>query len=129
MAWLGVRLPISSAASAMKGLKVEPGWRCACVARFSAPAVSGHPVFERYYRVQMNTLEQLIVFIPAVFLFGYYGHALVAAALGAVYLVGRSLFARSYVADPAKRSLGFMLSYLPTLVLLIGGLVQAVRSL
>lgn len=95
----------------------------------SAPAVSGHPVFERYYRVQMNTLEQLIVFIPAVFLFGYYGHALVAAALGAVYLVGRSLFARSYVADPAKRSLGFMLSYLPTLVLLIGGLVQAVRSL
>jgi uncharacterized MAPEG superfamily protein len=77
----------------------------------------------------MNTLEQLIVFIPAVFLFGYYGNAMVAAALGAVYLVGRFLFASSYVADPAKRSLGFMLSFLPTVVLLVGGLVQAVRVL
>lgn len=95
----------------------------------SAPAVSGHPIFERHYRVQMNTLEQLIVFIPAVFLFGYYGNAMVAAALGAVYLVGRLLFAGSYVADPAKRSLGFMLSFLPTVVLLVGGLVQAVRVL
>ena len=95
----------------------------------SAPAVSGHPIFERHYRVQMNTLEQLIVFIPAVFLFGYYGSAMVAAALGAVYLVGRFLFASSYVADPAKRSLGFMLSFLPTVVLLVGGLVQAVRVL
>lgn len=94
-----------------------------------APAVSGHPIFERHYRVQMNTLEQLIVFIPAVFLFGYYGNAMVAAALGAVYLVGRLLFASSYVADPAKRSLGFMLSFLPTVVLLVGGLVQAVRVL
>lgn len=95
----------------------------------SAPAVSGHPIFERHYRVQMNTLEQLIVFIPAVFLFGYYGNAMVAAALGAVYLVGRLLFASSYVADPAKRSLGFMLSFLPTVVLLVGGLVQVVRVL
>lgn len=95
----------------------------------SAPAVSGHPIFERHYRVQMNTLEQLIVFIPAVFLFGYYGNAMVAAALGAVYLVGRFLFASSYVADPAKRSLGFMLSFLPTVVLLVGGLVQAARVL
>ncbi len=95
----------------------------------SAPAVSGHPIFERHYRVQMNTLEQLIVFIPAVFLFGYYGNAMVAAALGAVYLLGRFLFASSYVADPAKRSLGFMLSFLPTVVLLVGGLVQAVRVL
>jgi uncharacterized MAPEG superfamily protein len=94
-----------------------------------APAVSGHPIFERHYRVQMNTLEQLIVFIPAVFLFGYYGNAMVAAALGAVYLVGRFLFASSYVADPAKRSLGFMLSFLPTVVLLVGGLLQAVRVL
>ena len=95
----------------------------------SAPAVSGHPIFERHYRVQMNTLEQLIVFIPGVFLFGYYGNAMVAAALGAVYLVGRFLFASSYVADPAKRSLGFMLSFLPTVVLLVGGLLQAVRVL
>lgn len=95
----------------------------------SAPAVSGHPIFERHYRVQMNTLEALIVFIPAIFLFGYYGNAMVAAALGAVYLVGRLLFASSYVVDPAKRSLGFMLSFLPTVVLLVGGLVQAVRVL
>ena len=52
-----------------------------------APAITGHEVFERYYRVQMNTLEQLIIFIPAILVFSYFGNPTYAAALGAFFLV------------------------------------------
>lgn len=93
-----------------------------------APATSGHEIFDRYYRVQMNTLEQIVVFIPAIWLFGTYISPKWAAALGVVYLVGRFLYLRGYVADPKKRSLGFALSFLPTLTLLLGGLGGAIAS-
>ena len=93
-----------------------------------APAISGHPIFERYYRVHMNTLEQLTVFIPAILIFGYFGNATVAAGLGLVFLVGRVMFLLGYVKDPAKRGPGFLIGYIPTVVLLIGGLAYAVRA-
>jgi uncharacterized MAPEG superfamily protein len=95
----------------------------------NGPAVTGHPVFERYFRVQMNTLELLVAFLPALWLFAQYISPLWAAILGAIYLVGRFLYLRAYVADPAKRGLGFGLSMLPTLALLLGGLVGAVLAL
>ena len=94
-----------------------------------APAISGHPVFERYYRVHQNTLEMIVMFIPAIVLFSYLGRPDIAAAIGAVYLVGRVIYLRAYVADPAKRGLGFMVSMLPVLVLLLGSGVAAVISL
>lgn len=95
----------------------------------NGPAVTGHPVFERYFRVQMNTLELLIAFLPALWLFAYYVSPLWAAILGGVYLVGRLLYVKSYVADPAKRGLGFGLSFLPIVVMLVGGLIGAVLAL
>ncbi len=95
----------------------------------NGPAVTGHPVFERYFRVQMNTLELLIAFLPALGLFAYYVSPLWAAMLGGLYLVGRFLYLKSYVADPAKRGLGFGLSLLPILVMLVGGLIGAVLAL
>ncbi|MBL6906240.1 MAG: MAPEG family protein, partial [Pseudomonadales bacterium] len=52
-----------------------------------APAISGHEVFDRYYRVHMNTLEQLIVFIPAILIFAHFGNPTYAAGLGSFYLV------------------------------------------
>jgi len=91
-----------------------------------APATSGHEVFERYFRVQMNTLEQLVVFVPSILLFGTYIHAVWAAGIGVVYLIGRFLYYFGYVADPKKRALGFALTFLPTMVLLLGGLGGAV---
>lgn len=66
-----------------------------------APAISGHPVFERYYRVHQNTLEMIVMFIPAIVLFSYLVRPDIAAAIGAVYLVGRVIYLRAYVADPA----------------------------
>jgi glutathione S-transferase len=90
-----------------------------------APATTGHEVFERYFRVQQNTLELLVVFVPAIWLFGQYVSTLWAAILGLVYLVGRVVYLKSYVADPAKRSAGFGLSFLPIAVMLIGVLIGA----
>jgi len=95
----------------------------------AAPATTGHPVFERYYRVQMNTLELLVVFIPALWLFGRYVSEPWAAGLGGVFIVGRLLYLLGYVKDPKKRELGFGLSFLPVVVLLLGGLYGAVRAL
>jgi glutathione S-transferase len=91
----------------------------------NAPAVTGHPVFERYVRVQMNTLELLVALLPGLALFAFYVSPTWATALGAIYLVGRFVYLRSYVSDPATRSIGFGLSMLPILVLLLGALVGA----
>jgi uncharacterized MAPEG superfamily protein len=94
-----------------------------------APAITGHEVFERYFRVQQNTVELLVAFVPAIWLFASYVSATWAAVLGAVYLVGRFVYLRSYVRDPSTRSLGFGLSMLPILMMMIGALIGAVLSL
>jgi uncharacterized membrane protein YecN with MAPEG domain len=94
-----------------------------------APAVTGNEIFERYFRVQQNTLEQLIAFLPGIYLFSHYLSPLVAAVLGLLYLIGRELYAFAYVKDPAKREIGYALTFLPTVVLLLGGLFGAVRHL
>jgi glutathione S-transferase len=94
-----------------------------------APATTGNEIFERLFRIQQNTLEQLVGFIPGIYLFGRYLSPLWAAALGVIYLTGRQIYAASYVKDPSKRSLGFGLSFLPVAALLIGGLIGAVWHL
>lgn len=94
-----------------------------------APATTGDPVFERYFRVQQNTLEQLIVFVPSVWLFGYYVSALWAAGLGVLFVIGRALYLTGYVADPKKRGAGFGLSFLPNMILAVGALAGAILSL
>lgn len=94
-----------------------------------APAVTGHEIFDRYFRVHQNTLELLVVFVPAIWLFGMYVDPTWAALLGLVYVVARVLYLRGYVADPAKREVGFTLSVLPVLVLLAGALWGAGRRL
>jgi glutathione S-transferase len=94
-----------------------------------APAVTGDPIFERHLRVQMNTLELLVIFLPALWIASAYIAMLWIAALGAVYLVGRFLYLRGYVRAPEKRSLGFGLSALPILILLAIDLIGALRSL
>jgi uncharacterized MAPEG superfamily protein len=94
-----------------------------------APATSGNEVFERHFRVHYNTLEALIVFVPSIWLFGLYVSPQWGAGLGAVYLVGRIVYFRSYVADPAQRSMGFGMSMLPMLALLVGALIGVGRTL
>lgn len=94
-----------------------------------APAVTGHEGFERMYRVQMNTLEMLVAFLPALFLAAKYWSPVLVACVGAVYLLGRHLYWRAYVSQPNKRGTGFMLSVLPSLALALMALVGIVLSL
>jgi len=94
-----------------------------------APATTGHEVFERYFRVQQNTLETLVAFIPGISLFALFVDPNWAAWIGLVYVVGRVVYFRGYVADPAKRGPGFGLSLLSIATLLVGGLVGALRNL
>lgn len=96
--------------------------------RVEAPAVSGHPQFERYFRVQQNTLELLVPLVPAAWFFGVYLSAPWAAGLVGVYVLGRAWYAISYIRDPQRRGAGFMLSFLPLGVLTLGALVGIVHQ-
>ena len=97
----------------------------------SAPATTGHPIFERYYRVQYNTLEQIVVFVPALFLSAGHGFGAdwMSAALGVVYLIGRQIYLYSYVREPKSRGLGFVLTVLPGAVMLLNAAAGAVAAL
>ena len=97
--------------------------------KIPAPAMSGHEIFDRYFRVQMNTLEQLVMFLPALWIFAHYVSPIWAAALGVVFIIGRAVYAIGYISHPSKRSLGFALSSIPTLLLLIGILIWAIRAI
>jgi glutathione S-transferase len=94
-----------------------------------APAITGHETFERQFRVQQNTLESLIALLPGLYLFARYFSPYIAAALGVVYLVGRELYAFTYVKEPAKREVGYGMTFLPIVILIAGGLIGAVRAL
>src|SRR5277367_1364816 len=94
-----------------------------------APATTGNEVFERHFRVQQNTLELLVILVPGLYLFSHFFSPLIAAVLGAIYLVGRQVYAGAYVKDPARRSVGYAMSLLPALVLVLGSLIGAVWQL
>jgi hypothetical protein len=87
-----------------------------------APAVSGHPEFERHFRVQANTLEGLAVFLPSLWLFALYLNELVAAGLGLIWIVGRVMYMLAYAKDPKTRGAGFGIQGLATVALLLGAL-------
>jgi glutathione S-transferase len=88
-----------------------------------APATTGDEMFERYYRVHQNTLEQLVMFIPCIYFFGIYMHALGAAGLGLLFLIGRMVYFKAYIADPASRGVGMMIGFLSIMILMLGALV------
>ena len=94
-----------------------------------APAITGNEIFERLFRVQQNTLESLIVLLPGLYLFARYWSPYIAAALGVVYLIGRELYAYTYVKDPAKREVGYGMTFLPIVILVVGALIGAIRAL
>jgi glutathione S-transferase len=95
----------------------------------SAPATTGHDMFERHFRVQMNTLEQLALFLPCLWMFALYWPQVVGAALGAVWIIGRAIYIAAYVSDPKTRSMGFGIGALATLILMIGVVWGAVRQM
>ena len=91
----------------------------------AAPAAQGPAEFERAFRVQQNTLEQLLVFVPALWTYAWFATPVVAAAVGLVFIAARLAYRSSYLRDPKSRGLGFTLGFLATMYLLIGGMIAA----
>jgi uncharacterized MAPEG superfamily protein len=94
-----------------------------------APAITGHPEFERMFRVQQNTMEQLVVFVPALWIYAYLVNPLWGAGIGLFFIIGRFVYRAAYLKDPASRSNGFSIGVLAIAVLLVWSLVAAVMSL
>lgn len=105
------------------GLQVAGARRRSGIA---APAMTGDPVLERTIRAHYNTLEWLPIFFVSLWIFALYWSDLWAAALGLVWILGRILYQRGYVADPAKRELGFLIQALACAILLFGGLGRVI---
>jgi len=88
-----------------------------------APAITGNADFERIFRVQMNTLEWMPIFLPALWLFAIYISDAFAALIGLVWIVGRAMYMVSYAEAAAKRGPGFGVQALAALTLLLGALI------
>ncbi len=110
-------------------------WTCVGVGKarrtyeVAAPTMTGPPEFERAVRVQANTLEWLVIFLPAMWLFAAYVLPIGAALLGLAWIGGRYIYMQAYIKEPKSRSTGFAIQGLATAVALFGGLIGAVVSL
>ena len=91
-----------------------------------APKTTGNETWERLYRVQMNTAELLIVFIPAVVMFAHFVSATWALVPGIAFIVGRALYARLYVSNPASRTPGAALSLLSNIGMVVITLIVVI---
>jgi len=84
-----------------------------------APAITGHPDFERAFRAHQNTLEQTVMFLPLLWLATIYSNEQYAAYLGYAWLIGRLWYVFGYIADAKKRGMGFMVGAIALIILLI----------
>ncbi|MDE2250796.1 MAG: MAPEG family protein [Gammaproteobacteria bacterium] len=125
MAWIDIIALLSVVQLFVFGVMV--GWARGKYG-VAAPATAGHPIFERYYRVQMNTVESLLVFLPGLWLAAKYWSPRYAAILGVIYLMGRVIYCFAYIRDPKRRSAGFALSMGPASALVVGALLGALRA-
>jgi glutathione S-transferase len=104
------------------------------VSGIDAPAMTGHPALERAVRAHANTLEWLPIFLPSLWLCHIFWQpqdptGIIVAVIGAVWIIGRILYAIGYTADPAKRAMGFYIQLIAAAVLLFGALGKAVTVL
>jgi glutathione S-transferase len=88
-----------------------------------APATTGNPDFERYFRVHENTLEALIVFIPAVWIFSLSVNYHLGVLLGLLFVIARIVYAAGYLSAASKRSTGAITTALITGILVVVPLI------
>jgi glutathione S-transferase len=94
-----------------------------------APAVTGNEQFERAYRVQMNTLEQMALLLPAMWLYALYSSDIGAAIWGLMWIVGRLIYVRAYLKDPATRGPGAIITMVPSVGLWLGAGYGVLKAL
>ncbi len=97
--------------------------------KIHAPAMTGHPQVESALRIQGNTLEWLVIFLPALWIFAAYWNVYIGAGLGVIWIIGRIIYLVGYMKSPGKRAPGFGIQALATIVLLLGAIAGAVRGL
>ncbi len=97
--------------------------------QIQAPAMTGNEMFERHNRVHQNSVEQAVIFFPLLAACAYTGAPIIAAVLGAAYLVGRILYAVGYVQEPSKRGKGMMIGFLAQVGLLVVSLFNIVTAI
>ena len=111
------------------------GWTLCLVGRarsrlgVPAPAVTGNEEFERYFRVQMNTLEQIVLMLPCLWLCAFWVGEPYAGLGGLIWSVGRVIYALSYSRGAEKRTFGFVLSLAPTLAMFVADIISIVKFL
>ena len=94
-----------------------------------APATTGHEMFERAYRIQVNTIENFLMMFPSLWIYAVFTDDLGAGVIGVIWLVGRVMYAVAYQNDPAKRGTGFMVGMFAIASLWLGGLYGVVDTL
>lgn len=94
-----------------------------------APATTGDPAFERAYRVQMNELENLVAFLPSMWIYAWFGNPRLAAIACGVYIAGRILYALGYWRDARKRAVGYYIAAAALGITWLCALVSVVRWL
>jgi glutathione S-transferase len=97
--------------------------------KIDAPACAGDEKFERLFRIQQNTMEQLVVFIPTTFAFAYYLSPVWVLVPGIAYLLGRFLYSSEYANDPKTRTPGMALTLVANVVLILGALFGLIKSM
>ncbi len=95
----------------------------------NAPAISGSAEFERAFRVHANTIEQLVIFLPGLWMFGYYVNEQIGAGIGLLFIIGRFVYRNAYLGDPKSRGAGFGIGALSMTVLVVGGMIGAAMQL
>ena len=84
----------------------------------------GPEEFNRHYRAQANLMENLLVFLPSVWLLGYYGDARLAGVVGTVFLLARVAYHRAYISEPTTRLKAFLVGIACSAVALLGAVVS-----
>ncbi|MEO8754103.1 MAG: MAPEG family protein [Casimicrobiaceae bacterium] len=97
--------------------------------KIEVPAIAGNADFERVFRVQMNTLEQIVAFLPALWLFALYVSPAWSSVLGTVWIAGRALYAVGYTRSAPSRSKGFLIAFAALAVLWLGAMWGVVAAL
>lgn len=94
-----------------------------------APATTGHPMFERQFRVHQNTMEALVIFLPALWMCASLLSPTVASILGVLFVAARVVYERGYMEDPKKRATGAIMTAVVSSLLLLGALIGALKQL
>ena len=89
----------------------------------NAPATTGNETWERMFRIQQNTMEQLVMFIPATFAFAHFVSVRWVWLPGVMFIVGRFLYSMEYLGSPSSRVPGMSLTLLSNVILIIGTLI------